>query len=73
MNVIVCRGPRMKETHRESLGVRWCFACRQRVEFVYVVHGPVEPGYYEPLPSVQCTSCNTPDADLFPGRTREWE
>lgn len=71
MNVHFCVTP-MEEIHRESLGERWCFTCRKRREFLYLVHRTVEPSYYDPNPSIRCGSCNTVSGDLFPGREREW-
>lgn len=62
-----------KEIHRESLGERWCFTCRKRREFFYIVTADVEPSYYDPNPSIRCAHCNTDDGDCFPGRYREWE
>jgi hypothetical protein len=38
-----------------------------------VVTAPVGPSYYGPNPSIRCASCGTTDADLFPGRVREWD
>lgn len=66
-------GPDMKEIFRKSEGEKWCFHCRKRREFFYVVTAPIEPSYYGPNPDVKCGHCNTSDADLFPGGYREWE
>lgn len=62
-----------KVVHHENLGERWCFRCRKRREFLYLVTADVEPSYYGPNPSVRCAECNLVDGDLFPGREREWE
>lgn len=62
----------MKELRRDSLGERWCFRERRRVEFFHVVTGTVEPSYYDPSARVECGSCRSVDADLFPGWTREY-
>lgn len=60
--------------HDEPDGERWCFRCRERREFRYIVRTPIDPmSYYGPLPSVRCSTCDGSDADLFPGRNREWE
>lgn len=71
MSVNIC-GPRMKEVHREAVGVRWCFACRKRREFVYVVMDAVEPSYWGPTCSIECADRGHYDGDLFPGCSREW-
>jgi hypothetical protein len=66
-------GPEMREVKRESQGVKWCFHCRKRREFWFIVTAPVIPSYYGPEPDITCGQCNTSDGDLFPGRIREWE
>jgi hypothetical protein len=71
-NATVCTGGARKEIHRESLGVKWCFCCRKRVEMILTVTASVEPGYYDPNPAVRCEHGH-PDGDLFPGYEREWE
>lgn len=71
-NVTICYEP-MREIHRESRGERWCFKCRKRREFFYIVTAPVEPSYYGPNPSIRCSVCNLDDGDCFPGSSREWE
>lgn len=71
---IVCTTGPTKEIHREGLGDRWCFGCRRKVEFVYIVTDVVaEMSYYDPWPSVECVPSRHHDGDLFPGRYREWE
>lgn len=65
-------GPRLVEIVREAEGVRWCFVCRKRRNFEFVVKTPAEPSYYGPSASV-VGECGHVDGDLFPGRTREWE
>lgn len=70
--VYICRGPVMEEVHRESLGTRWCFRCRGRTEFDYVVTAPKVPSYYGPTPSVQCASGHH-DGDIGFGGSREWD
>lgn len=72
-SVIIC-GPETEELSRERDGEpRWCFSCRAAHPFDLVVISTVEPSYYDPIPSIRCTSCGTSDGDLFPGRVREWE
>lgn len=71
-NATVCYEP-MEEIVRKSDGdPRWCFYCRKRREFLYVVTRPTGESYYGPNPSVTCSVCDTTDGDCFPGRYREW-
>lgn len=69
---VVC-GTRMVESSRTAEGVRWCFACRRRVEFVRIVMVPDGLSYYGPTVDVRCSECGVIDGDLFPGRYREWD
>ena len=71
--VVICRPGRFEEIRREEIGERWCFLCRKRRMFVYVVVREVEPSYYDPRPSVECVDEGHVDGDCFPGWTREWE
>lgn len=69
-NLIMC-GTAMVEHSRRSEGERWCFHCRKRHEFWWVVMVPDGPSYYGPTAHMEgigrdCT-------DLFPGWTRGWE
>jgi hypothetical protein len=73
MTTINICGARMKEVHRERLGVRWCFVCRKRTEFVFIVKDTVEMSYWGPTASVECERRGHYDGDLFPGRYREWD
>ena len=62
-------GTRMKEHGRRSQGDRWCFHCRKRHEFWWVVMVPDGLSYYGPQAHMwgikpDCT-------DLFPGWKRE--
>lgn len=66
-------GPATKVIVNKPDGERWCFVCRKRREFYYIVTAPVEPSYYGPNPDIKCGHCKTSDGDLFPGREREWE
>jgi len=61
-----------EEVKREPDGERWCFQCRKRRVFEYVVSAPVEMSYYGPRCSIECSVCHLSDGDLFPGRFREW-
>lgn len=64
----------MKEHSRKPDGTRWCFHCRKRREFLFIVKAPTDPySYYGASPSVRCSACNTMDGDLFPGNYRQWE
>lgn len=71
--VQILHGPAMEEVRRESEGVKWCFHCRKRREFFYIVTAPVGLSYYGPSAEIQCGHCKTWNGDLFPGWTREWE
>jgi hypothetical protein len=71
--LVICR-EEMREVRRERDGdERWCFVERKRRTFNLVITAPVGLSYYGPNPSIRCASCGTSDADLFPGRIREWE
>ena len=72
--VHINHGPEMVEVVRRRDGeARWCFHCRKRRDFLYIVTAPAEPSYYGPTADVKCGTCNTSDGDLFPGHEREWE
>jgi len=71
--VTVNHGPTMREVKRESQGEKWCFRCRKRRDFLFIVTAPIEPDWYGPTASIRCAHCNLQDGDLFPGREREWE
>ena len=67
-------GEEMREVRREPDGAeRWCYHCRTRRPFDFVVRAPVGPSWYDPNPGVECATCHLRDGDLFPGRYREWE
>jgi hypothetical protein len=67
-------GERLTEVLRRPDGERWCFVCRKRRDFEYVLRAPVDPeSWYGPTPDIQCASCHTSDGDCFPGTWREWE
>lgn len=73
MNTLhICRGPELETVVDEpDGGVRWCFVCRKRIEFRFIVEAPKEPSYWPPCSSIQCVNSHI-DGDLFPGRAREW-
>jgi hypothetical protein len=68
----------MEEVARRSEGERWCFRCRKRREFVYVVTRPIvrslddTGSWYGPTHQIECTICRAVDGDCFPGTEREW-
>lgn len=62
-------GTDMREHTRRSEGVRWCFTCRVRHEFWWVVMTPVGLSYYGP--SAHMEGVHPRCTDLFPGWYRE--
>jgi len=64
-------GTRMKEHSRRSQGDKWCFHCRKRHEFFWVVMVPDGPSYYGPNAGIE--GIGSECTDLFPGWTREWD
>lgn len=66
----VC-GTVMKEHSRRSEGERWCFHCRKRHEFWWVVMVPDGLSYYGP--SAHMDGIKPDCTDLFPGSYREIE
>lgn len=54
---------------------RWCFGCRARRDFRFVVKAPtvLDDMWYGYKAGVFCCTCNLRDGDLFPGRFREWD
>lgn len=67
-DVAIC-GTRMKEYSRRSVGIRWCFHCRTRHEFFWVVMAPDGLSYYGP--SAHMAGAGRDCTDLFPGWHRE--
>lgn len=67
-SVAIC-GTRMKEYSRTPEGVRWCFHCRTRHEFAWVVSVPDGLSYYGPTARMEGVSREC--TDLFPGWVRE--
>jgi len=78
---ILWTGPH-EEVGRKQIGERWCFICRKRRQFEYVVLSPVlredvpledqTGAYYGPIHHIECGTCHTVDGDCFPGTEREW-
>ena len=68
-DVIIC-GTRMMEHSRDSRGDRWCFTCRRRHEFWWVVMVPDGLSYYGP--SAHMEGARADCTDLFPGWERKW-
>ena len=68
-DLAIC-GTRMKEHSRRSMGIKWCFHCRKRHEFFWVVSVPVGISYYGPDADIEGIGSDC--TDLFPGWTREW-
>ncbi len=78
MSVHILHTP-MEAVHRSVIAEnRWCFHCRRRQTFEYVVERPIcitgdETGcWYGPTRSIECAVCHTTDGDCFPGTQREW-
>lgn len=65
--------PQKEVVRKQDGDERWCFCCRKRRVFEYVVLSPIEMSYYGPTRQIECTVCKTMDGDLFPGQYREWE
>ena len=71
-NAWICREEMHEVTRKPHGDQRWCFQCRDRVPFEFIVTAPVGPSYYEPNPSIECGPRGHIDGDMFPGRWREW-
>ena len=70
----------MEEVRREQHGEeRWCFRCRKKQVFEWVMDVPIcitgeETGcWYGPSHSIECSVCHLIDGDYFPGTSREWD
>lgn len=72
LNVHISYTEPLEEIVRKQLGERWCFVCRKRRPFVYLVYRPIGLSYYGPHREVECDHCHTTDGDCFPGTVREW-
>jgi len=64
-------GTAMKEHSRTSEGIKWCFHCRRRHEFFWVVMVPDGLSYYGPSAGMEGVTSEC--SDLFPGRYYEIE
>lgn len=64
-----------EEVRREIHGEpRWCFQCRARVPFEYVVYAPTDLfSYYGPRPAIECQPRRHTNGDCGFGSSREWE
>lgn len=71
-NLTICSPGEVKTIAEESVGIKWCFICRSRVQFTDVLKGEIGPSYYGPWWSRICSAGHL-DGDLFPGRYREYE
>jgi hypothetical protein len=69
--LVVCGPGEVKVLDAQSLGDKWCFVCRKRVEFTKTVKADAQPSYYDPWVTITCPRGHQ-DGDLFPGWTREW-
>lgn len=58
----------------ESIGEHWCFKCRKRRDFRFIVGRDPdwENDYYGPSAHVECSVCNTVDGDCGFGSSREY-
>ena len=74
--VMICHGPEMEESSRASMGVKWCFECRSRNEFQWIVMAPVIDWNHEatiyaamwgPTAHSECGNCGEHAGELFPG------
>lgn len=54
-----------KELRRESIGEKWCFGDRQRLEHEAILLDYEEPSYYEPVWVLRCSKCGK-DRTEFP-------
>jgi len=69
----LCRSAPMIEVDRTFHRQSWCFYCRHTTHHSMVLRNTIEPNYWGPSISIRCDECNNVDADLFPGRAREWD
>lgn len=80
--VTICTGPTMREATRDPMGVRWCFKCRGRHAFEWVVLSPVidwddeasiGSAMWGPTAHSECGGCGQHGGELFPGWVYNWE
>lgn len=71
-NISIC-GVDEEEVRREPWGdgPRWCFHCRKRHDFWWVVYAPKGLSWYGPRAAIEGEKYDC--TDLFPGWEREWE
>lgn len=69
-SISIC-GTDMIERFHESQGIRWCFRCRTRHEFWWVVMAPAGISYYDPTAHMEGIKPGC--RDLFPGRYWSFE
>lgn len=76
-SISICHGPVMEETSRDDMGVKWCFKCRGRHEFEWVILSPVidwndESSVYAAMwgqiAHSECNGCHKHAGELFPCR-----
>ena len=59
----------------ESTGEHWCFTCRKRRDFRFIVGRDPDwrNDYYGPSGHIECSVCKTTDGDCFPGWSRSFD
>ena len=69
-NLTICRTPGHTEKTDDSK-VAWCFGCRKRRTFHWMVFFPEIPSYYDPHGYWQCEQTESEKwrnhSDVFPG------
>lgn len=71
--IVMCTAGPLTEVRRTPYPhARWCFTCRERTTFDYVVFHPSQDASEldGPEAEIQCHTCRTTDSDLFPGNFR---
>lgn len=60
-------GPdRVMKVAADSTFMRWCYLCRRRRLFYWVLMGDSQPSYYDPTWLFTCAACGR-DGSRFPG------
>lgn len=76
VQVHVFTGPPMEEASRTSMGTKWCFKCRTRAEFTWIVKAPIidwdddnsiAAAMIGPYAHSECGNCKQHGGELFPG------
>ncbi|HVX57390.1 MAG TPA: hypothetical protein VHA37_06685 [Candidatus Saccharimonadales bacterium] len=76
VQVHVFTGPPMEEASRTAMGVKWCFKCRTRAKFSWIVMAPVidwddensiSAAMVGPYAHSECGNCKQHAGELFPG------